>query len=219
MGTMTSRPIMGRLRSALNLGQRSLVNDVARELRGCESVLDVGCGTESLLEQLPRVPRTVGLDAHAPALEASRRRGVHDEYLQADVAEIALPAGSFDVVMMMDLIEHLDHSVGEALLDRMEKVARRKVIVFTPNGFVEQGAYDDNPLQVHRSGWTVDDFRRRGYRVRGAKGWSALREGGSKPRRPTVVTRPLSSISQPLVRRAPRFAYSLLAVRDVERDR
>ena len=40
----------------------------------------------------------------------------------------------------------------------MEKVARKKVIVFTPNGFVPQRPYDGNPFQEHLSGWSVDEI-------------------------------------------------------------
>lgn len=167
-----------------------------------------------MLESLPRIGHAVGVDGYRPALEASRQRGVHDEYMEADITRLELPARSFDAVLMMDLIEHLDRDDGDRLIERMIAVAARKLIVFTPNGFVEQNEYDDNPLQVHRSGWSVADFERRGFRVIGAKGWSKLRGRGSSPRRPTAITRPLLSVSQPLVERMPQHAYSLLAVHD-----
>ena len=55
-------------------------------------------------------------------------------------------------------------------------------MVFTPNGFVRQHEYDCNPLQVHRSGWTVDSFRRRGYEIYGIGGPKALRGERAVPR-------------------------------------
>jgi SAM-dependent methyltransferase len=204
-----------QLRSAANFGERSLLANLRGELVGCQSVLDVGCGRSSVLEALPRVPHAVGVDAYEPALEESRWRGIHDEYIQADVTQLGLSAGSFDAVLIMDLIEHLEHEQGKELIERMGRAAARKLIIFTPNGFVEQDEYDGNPLQIHRSGWTVDDFKRLGFRVVGAKGWSRLRGLRSTPRRPTAITRPLLSISQPIVERRPRHAYALLAIRDL----
>jgi SAM-dependent methyltransferase len=201
-----------RLRSAANLGERSLQGHLRRELSACESVLDLGCGRSSVLEVLPRLPRSVGVDAFPAAIEDSRSRGAHDDYIQADVTELELAPGSFDAVLMMDLIEHLDHATGEALIERMAKVAARRMLIFTPNGFVDQHEYDDNPLQVHRSGWTVEDFRRRGFQVVGIKGWRLLRGPESTPRPPALLTRPLSSLSQPFIERRPRHAYSLLAI-------
>jgi len=215
----TSSSVRQRARAALNLGHQVLLRQIGAELQGCESVLDVGCGRSSILEELPRLARSVGVDGYAAAVEESRERGVHDEYIVGDVMELDLPDGSFDAVLMMDLLEHLEPVAGAALLDRMARVAAKKVVVFTPNGFIEQGEYDDNPLQIHRSGWTAEDFRRRGYRVVGCKGWSVLRGVESTPRKPAVLTRPLSSMTQPLVQRVPRLAYALLAIRDVEGGR
>jgi methyltransferase family protein len=177
-------------------------------------VLDVGCGRSSVLSELPPVKRSVGLEAHLPALEESRRKGLHHEYVQGDARTADFPDGAFDAVLMMDLIEHLDRDEGNALLDRAERIANAKVIVFTPNGFIPQEEYDDNPLQVHRSGWSVDDFHARGYAVYGLFGLKELRGERSVARRPHLVTKPLLSLSAPVVLRRPRHAFQLLAVRD-----
>jgi len=104
------------------------------------------------------------------AIEASRRTGIHTEYVEGDARHVEFPPESFDAVIMMDLLEHLDPADGTALLSKVERIARRKVMVFTPNGFVRQHEYDCNPLQVHRSSWSVDSFRRRGYEIYGMEG-------------------------------------------------
>lgn len=67
----------------------------------------------------------------------------------------------YDLVYALDVIEHLEKADGRRLLNELERVARRRVLIFTPNGFQPQE--DENPWNVHRSGWTPDDFRRRGY--------------------------------------------------------
>ena len=202
-----------RLSKALNLGGRALRRQVKAELAGCESVLDLGCGRSSILQDIPPLERSVGVEAHRPALEESRRRGVHTEYIAGDARHVEFSPGSFDAVIMMDLLEHLDPSDGTALLSKVERIALKRVVVFTPNGFVRQDEYDSNPLQVHRSGWTVESFGRRGYMVYGIGGLRALRGERAVPRHPRVVTRPLASLSQPTVFRRPSHAFHLLAIR------
>src|SRR5262249_18496684 len=103
----------------------------------------------------------VGVDAYEPAVEESRARGIHDEYRVADVRSIGelFDARSFDAVLAVDLIEHLEEADGLALLAAMERIARKRVVVFTPNGFLPQGAREGNPWQVHRSGWSAARLR------------------------------------------------------------
>jgi SAM-dependent methyltransferase len=184
-----------------------------------ESVLDVGCGANSPLGRFRRrVARAVGVDAHEPAVAAARAAGVHDEYVVADVRELGsrFPPRSFDAVVAFDVVEHLRREEGEALLDAMERVARRRVVVLTPNGFVEQREYDANPLQEHRSAWSAADFARRGYRVRGVAGLRWLRgERGEVRLRPTWLWSRVAGASEPLVTRVPALAFQLIAVKNV----
>jgi len=160
----------------------------------------------------------VGIEANPPALAESRRNRIHDEYIEGDARRVELPPASFDAVMMIDLLEHLEPADGLALLGKAQRLARKKVIVFTPNGFVRQDEYGGNPLQVHRSGWTVEDLRGRGYRLYGIGGLKALRGDLAIPRRPRVVTRPLANLTQPAVYRHPKHAFHLLAVKTLSSE-
>jgi SAM-dependent methyltransferase len=190
-----------------------------RAVGDAESILDVGCGTNSPLGRFTRrYPHTVGVDLFPQALEASGAAGIHDEYRLMDVLEIGerFEPRSFDAVVAFDLIEHLTRADGLALLAMMERVARRRVVVFTPNGFLEQDAVGDNPLQIHRSGWTADAMRELGYDVRGVNGLRLLRgEMGSMRWRPSRAWRLVSLLTQPVVYRVPRYAFHLLGVKSV----
>lgn len=185
----------------------------------CDSVLDVGCGTDSPVGRLTaRLGRTVGVDGHAPSVEASRRRGMHSDYLVAGVLEIGehFAERSFDCVVASDLIEHLEKADALRLLGLMERIARKKVIVFTPNGFLLQGEYGDNPFQRHRSGWGVEEMQALGYRVSGINGWRPLRgELARVAWRPRPFWKAVSFLSRPLTARFPRHAFQLLCVKDL----
>lgn len=183
-------------------------------LEGCESVLDVGCGSSSPLADVPGAFRGVGLDAYEPAIELSRRAGIHEAYLHQPVTELDVPPASFDAVVMLDLIEHLHRDEALELLARADRAARRRVIVSTPNGFLAQGDVDGNPFQVHRSGWTPADLEDLGFRVWGANGPKRLRGERGWLKGPRAATGPLSILLQPLVAQRPPWAFQLVAVKE-----
>lgn len=98
----------------------------------------------------------------------------------------------------------------------MESLTTKRVVVFTPNGFLPQGVWDNNPHQVHRSGWTVDEMRRRGYSILGLSGWKPLRKEFAEIRyAPEPFWLRVSIATQPLVVHFPRFAFQLLCVKQV----
>jgi predicted TPR repeat methyltransferase len=185
----------------------------------CDTLLDIGCGYDSPVQRFSGpLERTVGIDVFPPYLERSRRAGIHSECRHVDALAIESVFGShaFDCVLAVDLIEHLDKPDGVRLLEAMERVARRKVIVFTPNGFVPQDGYDENPHQAHRSGWTPDEMRARGYRLWGIHGWKPLRAERAEPRwRPHRLWATIALWTQPLVLNRPSHAYHLLCVKDL----
>lgn len=208
------------LADVANFGQRSLVAHIRSALTGSGSVLDVGCGYGTILTSLGlHFEYTLGLDAHEPAVEASRAQGLHDEYIVGEVGDLALPDNSFDAVIMMDVIEHLEPVAARETLAQLERIAHKVVVIFTPNGWVDQDEKLGNAYQVHRSGWSADDFRALGFDVIGAKGWRRMRGEESVPRWPQALSRAVLALSQPIVERCPELAYSLLAVKRLDRAR
>lgn len=152
-----------------------LMGEVQRTLRGCQSVLDVGCGNMSPLRFLKGL-HTVGMDGYPPALEEARKNETHDEFILGDVRSLdtLVKGRKFDACIALDVIEHLPKEEGWKMLDAMEALANRRVIIFTPNGFIPQKSKDGD-LQEHLSGWTAPEMRARGYEVHGMYGPKHLR--------------------------------------------
>jgi cyclopropane fatty-acyl-phospholipid synthase-like methyltransferase len=186
----------------------------------CDSVLDIGCGSGSPLKHISReFSRTVGVDGYTASIERSRAAGIHQEYHQLDLLQVGqhFAPKSFDAVIALDVIEHFDKPEGYRLLEMMESLARKRVVIFTPNGFLPQDEWDNNVHQVHRSGWEVYDFELRGYRVTGMSGLKPLRGAFALPRiRPARLGSRLSILTEPLATRVPQLAFQLFAVRDME---
>lgn len=131
-----------------------------------DTILDVGCGMKIITRNLV-CKELVGID-------------VYDDYLNigdtcADVITIEkyfLPK-QFDIVIAIDLIEHLKKEDGIKLLKDMATIARRKVIVTTPIKWTEnKEAVNDpkfwsyaNEYDYHRSLWSEQDFYNEGYLI------------------------------------------------------
>jgi SAM-dependent methyltransferase len=192
---------------------------LAATLAGCRSVLDVGCGARSPLGAVGFSGFAVGLDASGPALAAARAYGRHAALVRADAATVdrVFRPASFDAVVALDVIEHLERERALALVAALERVARRRVVIFTPNGYVPQPPTPENPYQEHRCGFDADDMRALGYRVRGIHGLGCLCGPFGESRwSPGAFWRRVSDLTAPLVYRVPRLAFALLCVKDME---
>lgn len=192
------------------------IAELRHAVAGCENLLDIGCGADSPAKWLD-VPFKVGVDRWEVALQRSRARGIHHAYIAADALDAPnlFPPQSFDLVLLSDLIEHLPKPDGEKLLSSVERLASKRVVVFTPNGFVAQDSVEGNPWQRHVSGWYPLDFRKRGYTVMGINGWRPLRKERAFFRWPAMLTSRLSKLSEPLVTPHPEHAYALLCVKQI----
>src|ERR1043166_5173699 len=113
--------------------------ELRKALNDCDTVLDVGCGSPSPLH-LFQARRSVGIDGHQPSLDQAQKSGTHHEFICEDIRRLEhqFSGGQFDCCIALDVIEHLKKADGFKLMEAMEKVARRKVIFFTPNGFLPQ---------------------------------------------------------------------------------
>lgn len=137
-----------------------------------KTVLDVGCGEGSLMAKVNSDKRyeVVGIDLYLPYLKIAKATGVYKKLEQKDIKNICLPDKSFDAVLAHQVIEHLNKKDALKLLNKLEKIARHKVIISTPNGYVKYDPFeirDDNKLQKHKSGWTQKELEGYKYKVYG----------------------------------------------------
>ena len=79
---------------------------------GARRVLDVGCGDGILAGQIAQtgVPHIVALDLDAGVLDRARVRhcGAAIEWLQGDIVTVPFESGSFDAVLSVAMLHHLN---------------------------------------------------------------------------------------------------------------
>jgi ubiquinone/menaquinone biosynthesis C-methylase UbiE len=84
-------------------------------------ILDIGCGTGMLLEDLNKMGDATGLDFSKVALEYCKNRGI-DKLGRADVRHIPIKDNSVDIITALDLIEHVKDDHG--LLAEFQRVLK-----------------------------------------------------------------------------------------------
>ena len=100
---------------------------------GASRVLDVGCGDGILSAELAEagVPQVVALDADGPVLDRARRRheGRGIEWLQGDVHTAAFEHESFDAVVSVAALHHMDAARSLARFAQLVRPGGTVVVV------------------------------------------------------------------------------------------
>ncbi len=206
---------------------RTLPYVLQSELRDCNTVLDLGCGPNSPIASCRSIQLSVGVEPFKPYFEQARARKTHTEFLNCRIEELALPDRSFDAVVLIEVIEHMEEAQALDVLSKAQRWAKKKVIVTSPNGFVPQGAVDGNRLQCHLSGWPLEKLQGLGFRCVGLAGLKFLRrdahaEAMTEDLLDSIRWRPrrfwfaVAALSQLLTYRVPSLAFGLFGVKNTQ---
>ena len=100
-----------------------------------KTYLDIGCSSgkllESLIEKGADPNQVLGIDISPEGIEACQAKGLTNTFVM-DATSVDLPAGSFDVIIASDCLEHIQQD--EAALQNWYKLLRPDgiMIVFVP---------------------------------------------------------------------------------------
>lgn len=191
---------------------------LSRNMAGGRNVLDLGCGKNSPLQYVHKNLRKVGVDYYSPYLDEAKRKNIHNTYIQEDLTKLTIDDKSFDYVIFIEVIEHFKKEEGYKIIKDMERIAREKVIITTPNGFLPTSpSSTDNPDEKHVSGWSVDEFKELGYKVRGFNGlkflWKINDNGLPQYVGPRWMILPIKILSEPLCYFFPKLSFQIIAIK------
>ena len=98
---------------AIKAHHLALLQGLASEAARPDLAVDLGCGGGLLAVPLAELATcVVGLDRSPASLAAARTaagaRGAHCHFLQADLAQVPLASGCADLVLLSDVLEHVE---------------------------------------------------------------------------------------------------------------
>lgn len=185
-------------------------------------ILDIGCGDGSLMLKInsDKKYKVTGIDLYLPNLKIARMNGAYSKIKKVDIRMIKFRNKSFAVVLASQVIEHLTKKDAVRLLGKLEKIARHKIIISTPNGYVAYDPFevnDGNKLQKHKSGWSINELRAYGYKIYGQGSGFIYRPTGLlyKFRRFKNIFVVISYLLSPLTYFFPETSAYLIAVKKV----
>lgn len=85
--------------------------------------------------------------------------------LHGDVKTYEFKEKSFDVVFWWHGPEHIDKALLNTVVEKLEKIAKKLVVLGCPWGKVQQYSIDGNPFEEHRTYIDGSDFLKLGYDV------------------------------------------------------
>jgi SAM-dependent methyltransferase len=145
---------VGRRRILLQVLGKYLGRDSAEPRR----ILDVGCGTGTMLSHLASFGKAQGVDIDEEAVGYCLERGLTDVRL-GEAAKLPFDDGSFDLVTALDVVEHLDDDVGA--LREMRRVLRPggRILVTVPAFRFMWG--DQDEVNQHKRRYVASELRDR----------------------------------------------------------
>lgn len=149
-----------------DMGATGFPKDLLLKYSG-DNVLDVGCGIGQHLAALGPKSLRVGVEISLGALR--RAQALSDEvvFIQANAYRLPFSSSSFDTVLSIDVVEHLEHPAD--LLREMSRILRPHgcLILQTPNypikrfydiiNYIKPGGWrksiKDDPTHVVKLSW------------------------------------------------------------------
>jgi SAM-dependent methyltransferase len=196
-----------------------------REIADGWTILDVGCGHHSSIAGITKNALRVGLDHYEPYISRSRSQSIHNFYILSDATALPFETNSFDCALATEVLEHLHKQEGLRMIEEMERVAKKKILLTTPNGFLPTyPGPNDNPDEAHLSGWAVDELKSLGFKVYGYNGLKLLWtiRGGQAvmwltPSRLPALISVIADITGLFIHKHSHRAFQLFFVKDIKK--
>lgn len=84
---------------------------------------------------------------------------IYNKIYYQPIEECLDSLGKYDVIIMIDVLEHFDKKIGQELLRKLVSHANKAVIISTPMNPGKQDEYLGNSFEAHKSKWFVKDFQ------------------------------------------------------------
>jgi len=150
--------------------RRDILTNLVLQCISQGNILDVGCGTGFILEALQTAYagkcETWGIDISEMAVQVCHAKGL-TQVRQGVLENNALPAHYFDLVMFLDMIEHLEHDLGTLLRAKHYLKPQGQILITVPAYQFLWSAHDE--IHHHKRRYTkkqlTELLQQAGYEV------------------------------------------------------
>jgi SAM-dependent methyltransferase len=153
--------------------RRRILFDIARRIvaknskEGTTRIADIGCGPGANMAAFAALGEVVGIDA-TPELVEAARSNVGAEIFQATAEETGLPEAAFDLVLCLDVLEHLQDD--DAALAECRRITARggHAIITVPAVRALWSRHDEGLMHLRRYEKAAFSriCRRAGFRIK-----------------------------------------------------
>jgi hypothetical protein len=181
-----------------------LNKEIWHHVQVVDRVLDIGCGLEPqrFLRGI-KVLLSEPCEEYYKHLKSIYNGNKNVEIIKTtmqQISDILLPE-SYDTIFLLDVIEHIDKVEALNALYKLEKIAKRQIIIRCPIGEVPQDydngidpwGYKINSWQKHKSSWYPIDFN--DYEILACKNYSYITGNGTINKIPTGEMYAIKNIS------------------------
>jgi SAM-dependent methyltransferase len=177
------------------------------------TILDFGCGkgiNGYILRANRDMSKTkmIGIDVRKDHVQFTKDRRIYDKIIKWGSPIIPFGDKSLDLILCTEVIEHMSKKDGEKLLGEIDRSCKGRVVITTPNIFIETSSKLDH--DTHKSLWTPADFRKMGYKVYGL----GFRVDVSYNDRFLKLKQAVNYLFTPLSYLLPQISKTLLCVKD-----
>ena len=149
---------------------RRIIKKIIRPLE-FQSVLDVGCGQGSLLQELqaefPRV-KPYGIDLSASAIELARERVSGGRFCVLDITAESLEQ-KCDLVICSEVLEHIPDDI--TALQNLRKMTLKYLLISTPQGRMRGFERQYGHVRNYAAGELVSKIEASGFEVASIVEW------------------------------------------------
>lgn len=156
-----------------NYSYADVVELLARLPKDLDTVVDLGAGKRDspVSLQVAQIPckHLISVEAFDPYISylllSNPIADTHD-VVKAHITHSNYKVKECDLVLMIDVIEHLENEEALKLIEHLQSVAKRIVIFTVVGDTVGYSNHDmDNSLQEHKSAWYPENFEDLGFEV------------------------------------------------------